>query len=423
VLGIIVPAKDTELDGTDSITRLNAGSTAQVILEPSPFYAEGGGQVGDSGTLTWNGGSAEVLNTVKTVQNVYLHTVRVLSGVLEDGSEVRARVGGGRKATERHHTATHLLQAALRATLGTGVQQKGSLVAPDRLRFDFSHTQAMTETEIRRVEQLVNRWIEADFPVSSALMPLDEARKTGAMALFGEKYGDVVRVVSVDGNVSSVGILEPAVQVSSKELCGGTHVNRTGEIGAFVIVSEEGTAAGVRRLEALCGEAAVAFVRDNLERLRHVSRSLNATPETLEERIGKLQDEIKSRDKEIAALKQKLVQAQLSGGAAGGASADTLELGGFKIARLELAGVSGNELRGAADDLLEKSKADVVVVGSDGGLVVKASRDAVARGAHAGNLIGKLAAAGGGKGGGRPDMAQAGVKDVRAALNALETTF
>jgi alanyl-tRNA synthetase len=423
VLGIIVPAKDTELDGTDSITRLNAGSTAQVILEPSPFYAEGGGQVGDSGTLTWDGGSAEVLNTIKTVQNVYLHTVRVLSGVLEDGSEVHARVGGVRKATERHHTATHLLQAALRATLGTGVQQKGSLVAPDRLRFDFSHTQAMTETEIRRVEQLVNRWIEADFPVSSALMPLDEARKTGAMALFGEKYGDVVRVVSVDGNVSSVGILEPAVQVSSKELCGGTHVNRTGEIGGFVIVSEEGTAAGVRRLEALCGEAAVAFVRDNLERLRHVSRSLNATPETLEERIGKLQDEIKARDKEIAALKQKLVQAQLSGGTAGGANTDTLELGGFKIARLELAGVSGNELRGAADDLLEKSKADVVVVGSDGGLVVKASRDAVARGAHAGNLIGKLAAAGGGKGGGRPDMAQAGVKDVRAALNALETAF
>ncbi len=423
VLGIIVPARDTALDGTDSITRLNAGATAQVILEPSPFYAEGGGQVGDSGTLTWDGGSAEVLNTIKTVQGVYLHTVRVLDGVLEDGSEVHAQVGNVREATERHHTATHLLQAALRATLGTGVQQKGSLVAPDRLRFDFSHSQAMTENEIRRVEQLVNRWIEADFPVSSALMPLDEARKTGAMALFGEKYGDVVRVVSVDGNISSVGILEPAVQVSSKELCGGTHVNRTGEIGAFVIVSEEGTAAGVRRLEALCGEPAIQFVRDNLERLRHVSRSLNATPDTLEDRVGKLQDEIKARDKEIAALKQKLVQAQLSGGATGGASANTLELGGFKIARLELAGVSGNELRGAADDLLEKSKADVVVVGSDGGLVVKASKDAVARGAHAGNLIGKLAAAGGGKGGGRPDMAQAGVKDVKAALNALETAF
>ena len=406
-------------EGRGFVSELEEDFVGQVILEPSPFYAEGGGQVGDSGTLEWNGGSAEVLNTIKTVQGVFLHTVRVLDGVLEDGSEVLARVSRAREATERHHTATHLLQAALRATLGSGVQQKGSLVAPDRLRFDFSHTEAMTELEIRRVEQLVNRWIEADFPVTWQLMPIDEARKTGAMALFGEKYGDVVRVVSVDGNVSSVGILEAPSEVSSKELCGGTHVNRTGEIGAFVIVSEEGTAAGVRRLEALCGEAAVAFVRDNLERVRHVSRLLNATPETLEERVGKLQDEIKARDKEIAALKQKLVQAQT----AGGASADTLELGGFKIARLELTGVSGNELRGAADDLLEKSKADVVVVGSDGGLVVKASKDAVTRGAHAGNLIGKLAVAGGGKGGGRPDMAQAGVKDVRAALNALETAF
>jgi alanyl-tRNA synthetase len=421
VLGIIVPAQggNEQIDGTDSISRLNAGSSAQVILEPTPFYAEGGGQVGDSGRLEWDGGAAEVLNTIKTPQGVYLHQIRVLDGVLEDGSEVRAKVGGVRKATERHHTATHLLQAALRATLGSSVQQKGSLVAPDRLRFDFSHNEAMTPDEIRRVEQLVNRWIEADFPVSFKLMAIDEARKTGAMALFGEKYGDVVRVVSVDGNVSSVGILEPATEVSSKELCGGTHVTRTGEIGAFVIVSEEGTAAGVRRLEALCGEPAIAFVRDNLERVRHVSRLLNATPETLEDRVNKLQDEIKARDKEIVGLRQKLVQAQT----AGGASADVLELGGFKIARLELAGVSGNELRGAADDLLEKSKADIVVVGSDGGLTVKATKDAVGRGAHAGNLIGKLAAAGGGKGGGRPDMAQAGVKDVKAALGALETAF
>ncbi len=411
VLGIIADS--------DSISRLNAGSSAQVILEPTPFYAEGGGQVGDSGRLEWDGGAAEVLNTIKTPQGVYLHRIRVLDGVLEDGATVQAKVGGARKATERHHTATHLLQAALRATLGSGVQQKGSLVAPDRLRFDFSHNEAMTPPEIRRVEQLVNRWIEADFTVTYKLMPIDEARKTGAMALFGEKYGDVVRVVSVDGNVNSVGILEPPTEVSSKELCGGTHVGRTGEIGAFVIVSEEGTAAGVRRLEALCGEPAMAFVRDNLERVRHVSRVLNATPETLEDRVNKLQDEIKARDKEIVGLKQKLVQAQT----AGGASADVLDLGGFKIARLELAGVSGNELRGAADDLLEKSKADIVVVGSDGGLTVKATKDAVTRGAHAGNLIGKLAAAGGGKGGGRPDMAQAGVKDVKAALDALESAF
>jgi alanyl-tRNA synthetase len=428
------------LVGNARVLNAHDGDHVQIILDTTPFYAEGGGQVGDVGVLEWTShhveakvespirasvsghveGRAVVTGTHKNAQGIFIHEAQILRGTLSVEDTLEARVESGvRAATEKHHTATHLLQAALRATLGSHVQQKGSLVSPDRLRFDFTHNEAVTGDEIRHVEQLVNRWIQADFAVSSKLMPLEEARKTGAMALFGEKYGAEVRVVSVDGAISSVGILEQHVDISSKELCGGTHVSSTGKIGAFVIVSEEGTAAGIRRLEALCGEAATAYVRDTLERVRSLSRTLNATPETLPERLEKLQDEMKVLNRTVADLKQKLVHAQTSAGS----SADNLELGGFKIARLALTGVVGNELRTAVDDLLEKSKADIVVVGSEGGLAIKATKDAVARGAHAGQLIGKLAAAGGGKGGGRPDMAQAGVKDVKAALEALETAF
>jgi alanyl-tRNA synthetase len=428
------------LVGNARVLNAHEGDHVQIILDTTPFYAEGGGQVGDVGALEWTShhvearvespirasvsghveGRAVVTGTHKNAQGLFIHEAQILRGVLNVEDTLEARVESGiRDATERHHTATHLLQAALRATLGSHVQQKGSLVSPERLRFDFTHTEAVTGDEIRHVEQLVNRWIQSDFAVTWQNMPLEEARKTGAMALFGEKYGAEVRVVSVDGSISSVGILEQHVDISSKELCGGTHVKRTGNIGAFVIVSEEGVAAGVRRLEALCGEAATAYIRDTLERVRMLSRTLNATPETLPERLEKLQDEMKGLNRTVADLRQKLVHAQTSASS----SADTLELGGFKIARLALTGVVGNELRTAVDDLLEKSKADIVVVGSEGGLAIKATKDAVARGAHAGQLIGKLAAAGGGKGGGRPDMAQAGVKDVKASLEALESAF
>ena len=410
------------------VDAVSEGESVEIVLDATPFYAEGGGQVGDTGRLEWNGGAAVVTGTHKNAQGVYVHSSKILRGTLQSNASLEALVEiGVRAAVEKHHTATHLLQAALRATLGNHVQQKGSLVSADRLRFDFTHNQALTPLEIRQVEMLVNRWVQADYAVTAQIMPLEEARKTGAMALFGEKYGDTVRVVSVEGSVSSVGILERvqgglmtgATEVSSKELCGGTHVPSTGSIGSFVMTGEEGVAAGVRRLEALTGEAAVMFVRDTLERTGAAARTLGTTPELLTERLEKLQEEFKAKDKEIAALKTKLMQAQTGSGS----SVDNLELGGFKIARLSLSGVSGNELRGAADDLLEKSKADIVVVASDGGLAVKVSKDAVARGAHAGQLIGKLAAAGGGKGGGRPDMAQAGVKDTDAALAALEGAF
>jgi alanyl-tRNA synthetase len=407
------------LKNGEATTNASEGDQVQLVLETTPFYAEGGGQVGDMGMIEWDHGAAMVSVTKKSPQGIFLHDAQIQRGTLELETHVDARVNPVRLDSQRHHTATHLLQAAMRAALGAHVQQRGSLVTPERLRFDFTNDEAVSGEQIAQIELLVNRWIEANFEVSYAFMPIDEARATGAMALFGEKYGDIVRVVSVDGNISSLGVLENATEISSKELCGGTHVTNTGEIGAFVIISEEGVAAGVRRIEALCGETATRYIRENLERIREISRGVNATPETLVERIEKMQDELKAANKQIGDLKSQLVRAQT----AGGASADNLELGGFKIARLALDGVGGNELRAAADDLMDKTQADIVVVGSDGGLVVKASKDAVTRGAHAGNLIGKLAQAGGGKGGGRPDMAQAGVKDVKGALAALEGAF
>jgi alanyl-tRNA synthetase len=407
------------LKNGEATTNAVEGDHVQLVLETTPFYAEGGGQVGDMGMIEWDHGAAMVSVTKKTPQGIFLHDAQIQRGTLELETHVDARVNPTRLDSQRHHTATHLLQAAMRAALGAHVQQRGSLVTPERLRFDFTNDEAVSGEQIAQIELLVNRWIEANFEVSYAFMPIDEARATGAMALFGEKYGDIVRVVSVDGNVSSLGVLENVTEISSKELCGGTHVTNTGEIGAFVIISEEGVAAGVRRIEALCGETATRYIRENLERIREISRGVNATPETLVERIEKMQDELKAANKQIGDLKSQLVRAQT----AGGTSADNLELGGFKIARLALDGVGGNELRAAADDLMDKTQADIVVVGSDGGLVVKASKDAVTRGAHAGNLIGKLAQAGGGKGGGRPDMAQAGVKDVKGALAALEGAF
>jgi alanyl-tRNA synthetase len=403
------------LSGNELISKLSGGE-ALVVLNRTPFYAEGGGQVGDSGLLRWDGGLAKVLGTQKTPNGLFLQQIHLLEGTLEAGLLVEATVDSQRLATERHHTATHLLQAALRAVLGAGVAQKGSLVTPNRLRFDFSHPTGLSRDEVKATEQLVNRWIAADYAVTFASMPLDEARKSGAMALFGEKYGETVRVVSVEGAVSSLGIIEPATRITSKELCGGTHVGQTGQIGQFVIVSEEGTAAGVRRIEALCGEAAGTWTRSRLELLEASAAQLNATAELLPERLGRLQEELKGRERQINELKHKLVQAQTKGS---GESALVL-VGGFKLARLLLAEVSGNELRLVADDLLAQSQADIVVVASDGHLVVKASKSAVAAGAHAGQLIARLAVAGGGKGGGRPDMAMAGITNPQAALAAID---
>ncbi|MER3444762.1 MAG: alanine--tRNA ligase, partial [Meiothermus sp.] len=269
------------LAGDQTLEEAPAGAEVQVVLDRTPFYAEGGGQVGDSGVLEWAEGWARVSTTQKNSDGIFLHVARVQEGTLKAGTPVRALVDAQRRDTEKNHTATHLLHAALRAVLGTHVQQKGSYVGPDRLRFDFSQFEPIDPKDLARVEMLVNRWIQADFPVTYAYKGLEEARKEGAMALFGEKYADVVRVVSVEGGVEGV---------SSKELCGGCHVRRTGEIGAFVIRSDEAVAAGVRRVEALTGVGAVQYVREQLERLGSLSRELGVSPEGLAERVGKLQE-------------------------------------------------------------------------------------------------------------------------------------
>ncbi len=408
------------------VSSASEGALVQIILESTPFYAEGGGQIGDTGMLHWTisamqSGEIAVANTFKTAQGVFVHEGTILRGTIKLEDNVQASVEtSARRATERHHTATHLLQAALRAVLGSSVNQAGSYVAPDRLRFDFTHAESVSSDDLSKVEMLVNRWIQADFSVSAENMSLEAARKTGAMALFGEKYGDVVRVVSVNGDVSSIGILDSVKQISSKELCGGTHVPSTGSIGSFVIVSEESIKAGVRRIEALCGEAAVQYTRSAIEQLKNAARALTTTPEQLPERLEKLFDEQKVAAKEIANLKAAVVRAQT----AGGANVDSLEIAGFKAARLQLEGVEGAALKTAADDLMDKSKADIVVVGSGGGIVVKVSKEANSKGIKAGDIIRKLAQAGGGNGGGSPAMAQAGgIKDVSAALAALETVF
>lgn len=399
----------------ERLNHLAAGSEATVILNQTPFYGEGGGEVGDTGHIEWDGGAGVVRDTQKTKAGVFLHDVLVEEGELKEGVTVRALVSPERAAIQRHHTATHLLHAALRAVLGGGVQQKGSLVAADRLRFDFSHGAAMTTDEIAQVEGLVSRWVSANFPVTWQEMPIAEAKAAGATALFGEKYGDTVRVVKVEGNVDLNG-----QQVGSMELCGGTHVSRTGDIGAFVILFDENVAAGVRRIEALAGDAATAWVRERLNAQAKAAALLNTNPEGLEGRIAGLQAQLKTSEKEVANVKRQLAEAQMGGG---GSSAQTRELGGFKIASLKLSGIEGNELRSAADKLLDQSGADIVVIAADKGLVVKATKNAVEKGAHAGQLVSKLAQAGGGKGGGRPDMAQAGINDPAGALGALETAF
>jgi alanyl-tRNA synthetase len=395
------------LVGEQTLEEAPAGTEVQVVLDRTPFYAEGGGQVGDAGVLEWEGGWAKVSTTQKNPDGIFLHMARVEEGTLKAGTVVRALVDAHRRDTEKNHTATHLLHAALRAVLGPHVQQRGSYVGPDRLRFDFSQFEPISPKDLARVEMLVNKWIQADFPVSYAYKPLEEARKEGAMALFGEKYGDVVRVVSVEGAVDNV---------TSKELCGGCHVRRTGEIGALVIVAEESVAAGVRRIEALTGTGATQYVREMLDRVGGLARELGTSPEHLRERVNKLQDELKAREKEVEKLKLELARAQLGGTAA----VALKEAGGYRFLAVKLEGLEAGALRGAADELLDRHQADLVAVGSGQNLVIKIGKAAQERGLDAGVVMKKLSAAAGGRGGGKGALAQGGGFDLDKAFGALE---
>jgi alanyl-tRNA synthetase len=386
-------------EGRRSVDSLAAGAQGFIAVAETPFYLESGGQVSDVGTLSSPHGEAQVTGVLRVGGWPRLHAVKVVSGLVSPRDLVRAEVAGAvRDATRRHHTATHLLHAALRQVLGAHVKQAGSLVAPDRLRFDFAHFAAMTRDQILEVEQIVNEQVLRNTPVQTEVKATDEAIAAGAMALFGEKYGDKVRVVSIPG--------------FSLELCGGTHVRATGDIGLFAVLAETGVAAGVRRIEAICGlEAVKAFQRDRDE-LAKVAATLNARPGELAVRITALADENKRLARD---LQQARMKAALGGGsAAAGAQDDAIDVAGVRLVAREVSGLDKDGLRALVDQHRTKIKSGVVVLASpsDGkvSIVVGVTPDLVKK-APAGQIVKLLAPIVGGGGGGRPDFAEAGGKD------------
>jgi alanyl-tRNA synthetase len=375
-----------------SVNALNEGDMGVVVLDDTPFYAESGGQVGDSGELRSVHGIFAVEDTQKIQATVFGHHGVVKTGTLTVGNGVQARVNvAARSRTMRNHSATHLMHKALREVLGAHVQQKGSQVDGDKTRFDFVHTQPMTDAEIRKVEAIVNAEILANAACQAREMAIEDAQKTGAMMLFGEKYGDVVRVIDIG---------------SSIELCGGTHVQRTGDIGLFKIVAESGVAAGVRRVEAVTGEGALALIQQQQDQLQQVADAVKVQPHEAAARIAQVLDNMKSLEKELAALKSKLASAQ----------GDELltqaqDIHGVKVLAAKLDGADAATLRETLDKLKDKLKSAAIVLASvnDGkvSLIAGVTADATAK-VKAGELVNFVAQQVGGKGGGRPDMAQAG---------------
>ncbi len=385
---------------------LNEGDLGVVVLDSTPFYAESGGQVGDCGELKGVGGIFAVEDTLKIQAAVFGHHGVLRTGKLAVGQEVAAKVdAGSRLATARNHSVTHLMHKALREVLGHHVQQKGSLVDPDKTRFDFAHTQPMTAEEIREVEEIVNREILANAASDSRVMAIDDAQKSGAMMLFGEKYGDEVRVVTIG---------------SSKELCGGTHVDRSGDIGLFKIVSEAGVAAGVRRVEAITGSNALAYLQEQTTRVNGMAALLKTHPDELAERVVGLLDNVRTLEKELARLKSKLAASQ-----GDDLLAQAVDVKGAKVLAATLEGADLNGLRETMDKLKDKLKSAAIVLATvaDGKVTLIAGVTADLTGkVKAGELVNSVAQQVGGKGGGRPDMAQAGgtqPENLPAALAAV----
>ena len=391
---------------TDLVTELAEGQKGTIIVDKTPFYATMGGQQGDTGIIIAGESEFEVEDTIKLKGGRIGHVGTVVTGSFNVGDNVTLKVNEEDRAdTAKNHSATHILQEALRIVLGSHVEQAGSLVTPDRLRFDFTHFSAMTADELARVEKIVNDKIAEAITVETKILPIEEARKTGAKALFGEKYGDTVRVVCMGD--------------FSKEFCGGTHVSNTSAIGAFKIVSESGIAAGVRRIEALTGNAVFAYYKNIENSYNEICKSLKATPANVTEKIAHLQAELKALAAENESLKSK------AAGAAMGNVLDKVEdVNGVKFLGVSLEGVDMNELRNLGDDLKAKLGSGVIVLASvnEGkvNLMAAATDDVVAKGAHAGNIIKAAAPKVGGGGGGRPNMAQAGGKNPSGINEALE---
>ena len=383
-----------------------AGDTVAVFLDRTPFYAESGGQVGDQGVIKTETGVVKVTNCVKVVGGKIAHMGEVTEGLVQVGEMACASIDVElRMASSRNHSATHLLHKALRTVLGTHVEQAGSYVSADRLRFDFTHFAAMTADEIKEVERLVNDAIFASYDVHTDEMSIEEARNRGAMALFGEKYGEVVRVVDMGGY--------------SIELCGGAHLKNTAQVGSFKILSENGVAAGVRRIEAVTGKEALKHYQAQEDEIKEICRLVKSTPDKLLSRLEQLLAEQKETAKELEKLKAKM-----AGGAADEMLSGKVEIGGVAVLAAEVKDMDGNALRTLGDQLKQKLGSGVVVLasGKDGkvNLMAMATDDVVKKGVHAGNIIKAAAAVCGGGGGGRPNMAQAGGKDASKIADALE---
>ena len=390
-----VTALTTDKEVVQALTEGQAGT---IIVDKTPFYATMGGQEGDRGVISTENGVFEVKETIKLRGGKYGHVGTMKSGMIAVDDAVALKVcENGRLNTEKNHSATHLLQKALKMVLGNHVEQKGSLVTPDRLRFDFVHFQSMTAEEIKKAEDLVNAEIRAALAVSTDIMDIESAKKSGAMALFGEKYGDSVRVVSMGD--------------FSKELCGGTHVKNTSQIQAFKIVSESGIAAGVRRIEALTGDGVFAYYRNMENTLNELAKVMKTTPAEVVARAQHMTAEIKTLNSELESLKSKLAKDSL-----GDVMDQVKEINGTKVLAAKVAGVDMNGLRDLGDQLKEKLGEGVVVLVSTMGekvsLIAMVTDGAMKKGGHAGKLIKEVAAVVGGGGGGRPNMAQAGGKDA-----------
>ena len=417
----IDPSITTEFVGYDKLTHeskitvlttetelaeaLTDGQTGTVIVEETPFYATMGGQNGDTGVITVKDGEFEVKDTVKLLGGKVGHIGTVTRGMLKVGDIATLSVDALKRGdTCKNHSATHLLQKALRTVLGSHVEQAGSYVDGERLRFDFSHFSAMTPEELEKVENIVNEKIAENIMVDTQVMTMEEAKKTGAMALFGEKYGDTVRVVMMGD--------------FSKEFCGGTHVKNTGAIGAFKILSESGVAAGVRRIEALTGNGVMKYYKEMEDKLHEVSKALKATPANVVEKAEHLLAENKALHGELESMKSKAAKDAL-----GDVMNQVMEVKGVKLLAARVSGVDMNGLRDLGDQLKEKLGEGVILLASDlegkVNLVAMATEDAMKKGAHAGNLIKGIAGLVGGGGGGRPNMAQAGGKNpggIEAAI-------
>ena len=392
------------VDGTP-VTKARAGDDVVIVLDHTPFYAESGGQVGDSGELRNPRARVVVEDTVKVQASVHGHQGRIVEGEVEVGDRFTARVDADRRAqTVRNHSATHLMHKALREVLGAHVQQKGSLVTPERTRFDFSHNASLSEAQIAQVEAIVNAEILANAATQARVLPIEEAQKLGAMMLFGEKYGDEVRVLDIG---------------STRELCGGTHVQRTGDIGVFKIVAEGGVAAGVRRVEAVTGGHALAYLQQLESALGGVASALKVTPADVPARVAAVLDQVKALEKEMATLKGKLASAQ-----GDELLSQAVDVKGLKVLAARLDGADAKTLRETLDKLKDKLKSAAIVLATvEGGKVQLAAgvtADSIGK-VKAGELVNFVAQQVGGKGGGKPDLAMAGGTDPSSLPQALSS--